>query len=74
MLKTKLLIKTLTYVLLNFYILCLGNPEAPAITSGVLSDSESSYRLVWKEQPNQNISAYQILYRKLPVSNIEILF
>ena len=74
MLKTKLLIKTLTYLLFNIYILCLGNPEAPAITSGVLSDSESSYRLVWKEQPNQNISAYQILYRKLPVSNNVILF
>ena len=48
--------------------LFLGNPDPPEILSGEVADRKNSYTLIWKSELRQNITTYQIMNRKLPVS------
>ena len=48
-----------------------GNPNTPVFNSRVDSKSRTSYRLSWVTESYATIDEYRLLYRKLPVSEIQ---
>ncbi|XP_023327934.1 opioid-binding protein/cell adhesion molecule [Eurytemora carolleeae] len=51
-------------------VLIRGNPDPPQVLSKDVADRKNSYTLIWKSEPQQNISLYQIMNRKLPDGSV----
>jgi hypothetical protein len=51
---------------------CVGNPDPPVVVSKVLADSGQSYLVSWLNQNSQGVTEYTVMYRKIPVSIIQL--
>ena len=56
----------------NNFVIIQGLPSPPLVSSGELSASLTSYLLSWHTHSFTDIAAYNILYRKLPVSSLTL--